>query len=70
LNFNDLADYDLINQGDTITISDIAGQLDVGKPISAAVHTANGKIFNIALKHNLSDEDIKIIRAGGILNCV
>ncbi len=68
--FNDLADYDLINQGDTITISDIAGQLDVGKPISAAVHTANGKIFNIALKHNLSDEDIKIIRAGGILNCV
>lgn len=62
--FTDVADYDLVNEGSVIRIENIREQLLPGKPVSALI---DGKAVN--LTHKLSEEDIRIILAGGMLNC-
>jgi aconitate hydratase len=68
--FANQADYDKINEKDAILIENIREQLAVGKPIKASVQNASGGEFEIELKHQLSEEDIRLILAGGSLNCV
>ncbi len=63
-------DYDRINEKDAILIENIREQLAVGKPVKATVQNAAGGEFDIELKHNLSEEDVRLILAGGSLNCV
>ncbi|MFA7231072.1 MAG: aconitate hydratase [Victivallaceae bacterium] len=67
--FDNPADYDQIEQGDAIVIDNAPGQLAVGKPMMAEIIKADGEKIQITLKHKLSEEDIKIIIAGGMLNC-
>ncbi len=66
--FVNAADYDAIDEKDQIVIPDIRGQLAVGKEITAVAVKPDQSKIEIKLKHRLSDEDIKIILAGGMLN--
>ena len=68
--FANQEDYDRINEKDAILIENIRAQLAVGKPVKATVQNAAGGEFDIELKHNLSEEDVRLILAGGSLNCV
>ncbi len=68
--FANQEDYDMINEKDAILIENIREQLAVGKPVKATVQNASGGEFDIELKHNLSEEDVRLILAGGSLNCV
>ena len=67
--FADAADYDKIEEGDTLKIDNAPAQLAVGAPVKGQLVKADGSSFDIEFKHQLSDEDIKIIKAGGRLNC-
>lgn len=66
--FSDKADYDKVEQGDSIRISGIRTQLGVDKPVKAFIVKKSGEQIEITLNHKLSEEDIKIILAGGRLN--
>lgn len=68
--FANQEDYDKINEKDAILIENVREQLAVGKPVKATVQNASGGEFEIELKHNLSEEDVRLILAGGSLNCV
>ena len=69
LTFADKTDYDKIAEGDTIRIDQIREALTSGSQISATVVPASGAApFEIKLNYHLTDEDIKIILAGGRLN--
>ena len=63
-------DYDKIKEEDAILIENVREQLAVGKTIKATVQNASGGEFEIELNHKLSEEDIRLILAGGSLNCV
>ncbi|MBR2440578.1 MAG: aconitate hydratase [Lentisphaeria bacterium] len=62
--FVDRADYDAIAEGDSIQISDVRKALENREEIVAVVNGSK----QIRLKYNLTDEDIRIILAGGRLN--
>jgi aconitate hydratase len=57
-------DYDKINESDSIIINNIREQLKLGTTVKAELN--NGT--EIELSHNLSEDDIDIILAGGRLN--
>jgi len=61
--FTSKNDYQLIEEDELITIENIYSNL---KPLKTI--TANIGSSSINLAHNLSEEDIKIILAGGVLN--
>ncbi|MFA6104392.1 MAG: aconitate hydratase [Victivallaceae bacterium] len=63
-------DYDKIKEEDAILIENVREQLAVGKTIKATVQNASGGEFEMELNHKLSEEDIRLILAGGSLNCV
>ena len=62
-------DYDKIAEGDTLKIENAPAQLAVGAPVNGTLIKADGSKIAIEFKHQLSEEDIKIIKAGGRLNC-
>ena len=63
LTFENPADYDDLQQGDTLTLKDIHAQLPTGR-LNAT--TGSGK--TIALVYPLSERQIAILKAGGLLN--
>ncbi len=67
--FENQADYDKIEEKDSIIIDNARGQLAVGEPLTAKILKADGSEISLPLKHNMSREDIDIILAGGRLNC-
>ncbi len=67
--FANAGDYDRIDEGDAVILEDTHRQLAPGKPVMARVVKANGEEWPLELKHRLSAEDIRIILAGGMLNC-
>jgi aconitate hydratase len=62
--FTNSADYEKMSEGDSIQVKDIIGQLKPNKTVTAEL--ADGT--TIELEHTLSDDDIKILLAGGRLN--
>ena len=69
LTFADKSDYDKIAEGDSIHIPQIREALTSGSSITATVIPAGGAApFEIKLNYHLTDEDVKIILAGGRLN--
>ncbi len=65
LTFVNPADYDLINEGDAIVIENLPQQLQAGNTVKARIPGG----VEITLNHKLSDEDLRIVLAGGMLNC-
>ena len=67
--FADKADYDKIEQGDSLVIEGLRDKLAKKEmPITAVLTKKDGSKAEIKLNYHLSDEDIKIILAGGRLN--
>ena len=67
--FANAEDYEKIAEGDTLKIENVPAQLAVGAPVFGKLIKADGSEFAVEFKHQLSDEDIAIIKAGGRLNC-
>lgn len=63
LTFAEEADYEVLRQGETLTISAVAACLRAGRPLE--VQTADKRI---AVRHSLTARQIDIILAGGLLN--
>ena len=67
--FADKADYDKIEQGDSLVIEGLREKLAKKEmPICAILRKKDGSQAEIKLNYHLSDEDIRIILAGGRLN--
>ncbi|MBR4956423.1 MAG: aconitate hydratase, partial [Lentisphaeria bacterium] len=67
--FADPADYEKIEQGDSLQIENARQQLGVGKTMEAQLIKKDGTACSIKLTHTLSEDDVRIIMAGGMLNC-
>ncbi|HRR29570.1 MAG TPA: hypothetical protein P5270_09455, partial [Victivallales bacterium] len=65
--FNSPSDYDLIEENARFIICEIRKHLKVGKEIKAKICLQSNE-KEIILRHTLTDEDIKIILAGGRLH--
>lgn len=63
--FTDPAQYGDIAQGDTLEIRNLGKQFTLDKPVTV-VNTTNGK--KITCKHDLTERQIEIVKAGGLLN--
>ncbi len=63
LTFADQSDYDKINQGDKLEIVDLLGSLEQNK--IQIRDTTTGYTFKV--RHDLSDRQIEVIKAGGLL---
>lgn len=66
--FENQDDYDKIEEGDSISIEGIRGQLAPGKQVKGVIIKKDSTEIPLLLKHSLSEEDIKIILAGGRLH--
>jgi len=66
--FENPADYQKIEENDSVLIENTALQLHSGNIITAKLIKQGGNIDTLKLKHNLNKEDVEIIIAGGILN--
>lgn len=62
------ADYDEISEKDSLKFDGIREQLTAGGEIKGTLVKADGTIREICFRHKLSDEDICMILAGGMLN--
>jgi aconitate hydratase len=62
LQFQDPGDYDSIQQGDTLVLDDLPGQLAPGKPVTASFPRARR---DLRLTHQLSARQIAMALAGG-----
>ncbi|WP_294432700.1 aconitate hydratase [uncultured Victivallis sp.] len=62
------ADYDEISEKDSLKFDGIREQLTAGGEIKGTLVKADGTIREIRFRHKLSDEDIRMILAGGMLN--
>ena len=68
--FADPADYDKIAEGDSIVIEGLREKLEKGEyPVDVKAVSADGKETVIKVNAKLTAEDVKIILAGGRLNC-
>ena len=67
--FADPAIYDLIGQGDTISIHNLA-DLAPEKPVRCGVTKPDGTLLDFDCTHTMSDEHIAWFRAGGALNII
>ena len=62
------ADYDEITENDSLKFDAIREQLTAGGEIRGMLVKTDGTIREIRFRHKLSDEDILMILAGGMLN--
>ncbi len=68
--FADPADYDRISEGDSIVIEGLREKLEKGEyPVDVKIISADGKENLVKVNAKLTAEDVKIILAGGRLNC-
>ena len=69
LTFADKADYDKIQENDTIDILGLQ-QFTAGKPLSVVLHHADGTSDTIVANHTYNDQQIEWFKAGGALNII
>jgi len=69
LTFANPLDYDRISEDDRISLVDL-GNLKPHEPVRAIVQPKKGSGFEIALRHTLTEEQIKWFKAGSALNTV
>jgi aconitate hydratase len=69
LTFADKADYDKIQEDDTVDIVGLT-QFSPGKPLQVVLHHANGSTDTISAHHSYNDQQIQWFREGGALNLI
>jgi aconitate hydratase A / 2-methylisocitrate dehydratase len=67
LTFDDPTDYELVREGDRISVRGLA-DLAPGAVLRAVLHHADGSEDPIAIRHTLNREQIEWFRAGSALN--
>ncbi|NKI27543.1 aconitate hydratase [Arenibacter sp. 6A1] len=68
LEFMTIADYDKIEQGDTVSFKNLRNDIKNRKPIKVRVSNDSGKKIEFETKHSLSDRQINMLLKGGIIN--
>jgi aconitate hydratase len=69
LTFANKADYDKVQEDDTIDIVGL-GTFTPGKPLSLVLHHANGSKDEISVNHSYNAQQIEWFKAGGALNII
>ncbi len=69
LHFKTPADYDKIQETDTVSIVGLK-DLAPGKPVTMKIKHKDGKEESIELKHTYNAEQLKWFRAGSALNLI
>jgi len=67
LTFANESDYDLLNQGDTIKITNLKAQIQNGREVTVH-HKESGK--QLKMNHALSERQVDIMLKGGLINWV
>jgi len=68
LEFINIEDYEIIVQGDMVSLNNLPEQVVNGKIIKVEVKKENGKKVEFETKHSLSDRQISILLKGGVIN--
>ncbi len=67
--FDRVDEYDMIEEGDGVEIGSLREQIqNADRKIEGVIVKADGTRIPVGFHHELSDEDVKIILAGGTLN--
>ena len=69
LTFADKADYDKVQEDDTIDIVGLTGFAE-GTPLTMVLHHADGSTDHIVLNHTYNEQQIEWFKAGGALNVI
>ncbi|NBR13514.1 MAG: aconitate hydratase [Crocinitomicaceae bacterium] len=69
LTFANEADYDKIQEDDTLNFTDLES-FAAGKPLTLEIVHANGTTENISLNHTYNDSQIEWFKAGSALNLI
>jgi aconitate hydratase len=69
LTFADKADYDKIQEDDTIDINGLVS-FTPGKPLELVLHHSNGTAETILVNHTYNEQQIEWFKAGGALNII
>ena len=69
LTFADKADYDKVQEDDTIDILGLTS-FAPGKPLTAALHHRDGSEDKVTLNHTYNEQQIEWFRAGSALNLI
>jgi len=69
LTFSKPADYDLVGQGDRLSVTGLA-QLTPGKPVTVVLTKPGGRTVTIQCQHTMTDEQIGWFKAGSALNAL
>ncbi|MEZ5046957.1 MAG: aconitate hydratase [Chitinophagaceae bacterium] len=69
LTFNDKADYDKIQEDDTIDIDGLVA-MEPGKALQMQLHHADGSSETIQVNHSYNQQQIEWFKAGGALNII
>ena len=69
LTFSDASDYELIQDGDRLTIEGLAGMAP-GRPLTCRIRHSDGTTHAIELRHTSSAGQLEWFRAGSALNCM
>ncbi len=69
LTFNDKADYEKIQEDDTINIEGLTS-FAPGKPLSLVLNHSDGSSDTISVNHTYNEQQIEWFKAGGALNII
>ena len=69
LTFNDKADYDKIQEDDTISIEGLT-EFAPGKPLTVILQHKDGSVDSIVVNHTYNAQQIEWFKAGGALNII
>lgn len=68
LEFEDVKDYESIEQGDIVSFTNLREDILNRNPIEVTITKKSGKTHHFSTKHTLSDRQIQLIHKGGIIN--
>jgi aconitate hydratase len=69
LTFTDPASYDLVHEGDRISVVDLH-DLAPDRPVRCVIHGSDGRTVELTATHTMNDEQIEWFRAGSALNII
>ena len=69
LTFADKADYDKIQEDDSIDIAGLSG-FAPGQPLTVVLNHADGSRDEIVVNHTYNEQQIEWFKAGGALNVI
>lgn len=68
LEFIDIADFDKIEQGDSVSLTNVREDVKNRNNIKVSITKKDGERIEIETKHSLSDRQIQVLLKGGIIN--